>query len=112
MREQKTLRKGEKCVKYMGSPRNFPSGTVSVLLVKTRNVVESQVVQWIDGTDKTRSDGFQSEDLGGKSGREKSVAKIRAPWLDVQELELEQQPTSQELLQETQEALPDPEEET
>ena len=37
----------------MGIPRNFPTGTVSVLLVRIRNIVERQAVQWIDGPKKT-----------------------------------------------------------
>ena len=40
----------------MEIPPNFPSGTVSMLLVNTINIVENQAVQWIDGPDKTGSD--------------------------------------------------------
>ena len=39
VREHKMAPKGEKCV-LMGIPRNFPTGTVSVLLVRTRKIVE------------------------------------------------------------------------
>ncbi|CAN0139877.1 unnamed protein product, partial [Ascophyllum nodosum] len=56
VREHKMAPKGEKCV-FMGIPRNFPTGTVSVLLVRSRNIVERQTVQWIDGPKKTGSDG-------------------------------------------------------
>ena len=44
VREHKRAPKGEKCV-FMGIPRNFPTGTVSVLLVRTRNIVERQAMQ-------------------------------------------------------------------
>ena len=52
MREHRMAPKGEKCV-LMGIPRNFPGGTVSVLLAKTINIVEGQAVQWVDGLHKT-----------------------------------------------------------
>ncbi|CAN0389103.1 unnamed protein product [Ascophyllum nodosum] len=45
VREHKMAPKGEKCV-FMEIPRNFPTGTVSVLLVRTRNIVERQAMQW------------------------------------------------------------------
>ena len=44
VREHKMAPKGEKCV-FMGIPRNFPTDAVSVLLVRTRNIVERQAVQ-------------------------------------------------------------------
>ena len=47
VREHKMAPKGEKCV-FMGIPRNFPTGTESVLLVRARNIVERQDVQWVD----------------------------------------------------------------
>ena len=43
VREHKMVPKGEKCV-FMEIPRNFPTGTVSVLLVRTRKIVERQAV--------------------------------------------------------------------
>ena len=52
VREHKMAPKEDKCV-FMGIPRNFPTGAVSVLLVRTKNIVESQAVQWIDGPKKT-----------------------------------------------------------
>ena len=58
--------KGEKYV-LMGIPRNFPTGTVSVLLVRTRKIVERQAVQWVDGPKKTGGDGTGSDDRGMKS---------------------------------------------
>ena len=64
--EHKMVPKGEKCV-FMGIPRNFPTGTVSVLLVRTRNIVESQAVQWVGGPKKTGGDGTGSDDRGMKS---------------------------------------------
>ena len=52
VREQKMAPKGEKCV-FTGISLNFPTGTVSVLLLMTRNVVERQAAQWVDGPKKT-----------------------------------------------------------
>ena len=50
-------------------------------------------VQWIDGPDKTSSDDLGNEDLGAKSGNDSSVGKRWTPHqLDVDKLELEQQP--------------------
>ena len=80
------------------------------LLVKTRKVVERQAVQWINGIGKTGSSGVGNEDLGVKLGGDGLVAERGAPWLDVQDLELEQRPASQELVQETQVAVPEHEE--
>ena len=89
----------------MGIPRKFTSGTVSMLLVKTRNILKGQAVQWLDGPDKTGSNGVGNEGLGTKPGGDESVERIGAPQLGVQKLELEQQPASQELIQVAQEAL-------
>ena len=69
-------------------------------------------MQWVDGLDKTVSDGVSNEDLGAKPGGDELVVKRRAPQLDVQELELEQQPGPQDILQETKEASSSPELET
>ena len=57
-----------------------------------------QAVQWIGGPDKIGSNGVGDEDLDVKPGEDELVAKRGAPQLDVQELELElkQQPASQE----------------
>ena len=68
-----------------------------------------QAVKWIDGPDKTSSDGVGNEDLGAKLGKDESVGRRDAAQLDVQELELEQQPASREHKQKTQKAPPDPE---
>ena len=62
VREHKMKKKGEKCT------RKFPIGTVSVLLVRTRTIIERQAVQWVDGLDKIGSDGIGNEDLGAKLG--------------------------------------------
>ena len=75
------------------------------LQVKTKR----QAVQWIDGPDKTSSNGFGDEDLSVKPGEGESVGRRGALQLEVRELELEQQPASLELRKEVQEALPDPE---
>ena len=103
VREHKMTLKGEKCV--LGILRNFLSSTISVLLLNTRNIVERQAMQRVDESDKTGSDDVSNENLGAKSVGDRSIVKRGAPQLDVQELELEQQPASQELVQETQGAL-------
>ena len=71
-----------------------------------------QTVQWINRPDKTGSGGVGNKDLGVKPGKDESVEKIGALQLEVQDVESEQQPASQERKQEIQEATPDPEERT
>ena len=100
--------KGEECVS-MGIPRNFPTGTVSVLLVRTRNIVERQAVQWADGPKKTGGDGTGS-DRGMKSAGDGNIVERGTPQLNVQELGQEQQLTLHE--HETQEAFSEHERET
>ena len=51
-----------------------------------------QAVKWIDEPDKTSSDGVGNEDLGAKLGKDESVGRREVAQLDVQELDLEQQP--------------------
>ena len=53
-------------------------------------------MQWIDRPGKTDSDGVCNEDLGVKLGEGESVGKMEAPQLDVQKLEMEQQPAYRE----------------
>ena len=101
--------KGEKCV-FMGIPRNFPTGTVSVLLVRTRHIVERQAVQWIDGPKKTGGDGTGSDDRGMKSAGDEIIVERGTPQLNVQGLGQEQQLTLHE--HKTQEALSEHEGET
>ena len=67
-------------------------------------------MQWTDGPDKTGSNGVGDEDIGVKPGEDESVGRRGDLQLDLQELELEQQPASQERKKELQEAPPDPEE--
>ena len=81
-RKHKMAPKGEKCV-LMGIPRNFPTGTVSVLLVRTRKIVERQTVQWIDGPKKTGGDGTSSDDRGMKSARDGTIVERGTPQLNV-----------------------------
>ena len=102
--EHKVASKGERCA-LMRISRNIPSGTVSVLLVKTRNIVERRAVQWGDGPDKTGSDSVVIEDFETKPGGHQSAVTRGSPQLNVQALELEKQSTLQELVQETLEAL-------
>ena len=93
----------------MGVPRNFPTGTVRVLLERTRTTVKRQAVQWIAGPKKTRGDGTGSEDRGMKSVRDGTIVERGTPQLNVQELGQEQQLTLHE--HETQGALSKLEEE-
>ena len=72
VREHKMTPKGEKRV-FMGILRNFPPGTVRVLLVRTRNIVERQAVQWVDGLKKTGGDGTGSDDRGMKSAGDETI---------------------------------------
>ena len=89
----------------MGIPHNFPTGTVSVLLVRTRNIVERQAVQWTDGHKKNGGD-----DRGMKSAEDGSFVERGTPQLNVQELGQEQQLTLH--VHETQEAFSEREGET
>ena len=81
VREHKMAPKGEKCV-FMGIPRNFPTGTVSVLLVRTRNIVERQAVQWVDGPKKTGGNGTGSDDRGMKSAGDGTIVERETPQLN------------------------------
>ena len=67
-------------------------------------------MQWIDGSDKTSSNGVDDESLDVKPGEGELVRNKGALQLDVQELELEQQPVPQARKKEIQEAPRDPEE--
>ena len=49
---------------YSWEPPATSTGTVSVLLVRTRNIVERQAVQWVDGPKKTGGDGTGRDDRG------------------------------------------------
>ena len=109
VREHKMAPKGEKYV-FMGIPRNFPTGKVSVLLVRTRKIVERQAVQWMDGHKKTGGDGTGSDDRGMKSAGDGTVVERETPQLNVQELGQEYQLTLHE--HETQEAFSEHEGET
>ena len=85
VREHKMASKGEKCV-FMGIPRNLPTGTVRVVLVRTRNIVERQAVQWVDGPKKTWGDGTGSDDRGMKSAGDGTIVERGTPQLNVQGL--------------------------
>ena len=116
VREHKMTPKGEKCV-FMGIPRNFPTGTVSVLLVRSRNIVERQAVQWIDGPKKAGRGGTGSDDRGMKPAGGDIIVERGTPQLNVQELGQEQhehewQEATSELEGETQGALSDHGEDT
>ena len=80
----------------MGIPRNFPTGTVSVLLVRTRKIVERQAVRWIDGPKKTGGNGSGSDDRGMKSAGDGTIVERGTPQLNIQELGQEQQLTLHE----------------
>ena len=102
VREHKMAPKAEKCV-FIGIPRNFSTGTVSVLLVRTINIVKRQAVQWVDGPKKTGGDGTGSDDRRMKSAEDGTIVGKGTPQLNVQELGQEQQLTLHE--HETQEAF-------
>ena len=102
VREHKMAPKRDKCV-FIGIPRNFPTGTVSVLLVKTRIIVERQAVQWVDGPKKTGGDGTGSDNRGMQSAGDGTIVDRGTPQLNVQKLGQEQQLTLYE--HETQEAF-------
>ena len=94
----------------MGIARTFPTGTVSVLLVRSRNIVERQGVQRSDGPKTTGGDGTGSDDGGMKSAGDEIIVERGTPQLNVQELGQKQQLTMHE--HETQEALSEHEGET
>ena len=95
----------------MGIPRNLPTGTVSVLPVRTRKIVERQAVQWIDGgSKKTGGDSTGSDDRGMESAGDGNLVDRGAPQLNVQEVGQEQQLTLHE--HEKQEAFSEHEGET
>ena len=87
--------KGEKYV-FVGIPRNFPTGTGNVLIVRTRNIVKRQAVQWVDGPKKTGGDGTGSDDRGMKSVGDENIVERGTPQLNVQELGQKQQLTLHE----------------
>ena len=83
---------------------------VSVLLVRIRNIVERQAVQWVDGPKKTGGDGTGSDDRGMKSAGDGIIVERGTPQPNIQELGHEQQLTLHE--HETQEAFSEHEGET
>ena len=85
VREHNMAPKGEKCV-FIEIPRNFPTATASVLLVESRNIVERQAVQWVDGPKKTGGDGTGSDDRGKKSAGDGTIVERGTPQFNVQEL--------------------------
>ena len=95
VREHKMAPKGEKCA-FVRIPRHFPTGTVSVLLARTRNIVERQAVPWVDGPKKTGGDGTGSDDRGIKSAGDGIIVGRGTPQLNIQELGQEQQLTLHE----------------
>ena len=80
----------------MGIPRNFPTGTVNVLLVRKENIVEKQAAQRIDGLKKTGGGGTGSDDHGVKSAGDGTIVDRGTSQLNVQELGQEQQLTLHE----------------
>ena len=108
-KHNKMAPKGKKCI-LMGIPRNVPTGTVSVLLVRTRKIVERQAVKWVDGHNKTGGDDTGSDDRGMKLAGGGTIVERGTPQLNVQELGQEQQLTLHE--HETEEAFSELEEET
>ena len=68
-----------------GNPRNFPTGTVSALLVKTRRIMETQAVQWIDGPGKTGGYGADRSDRDMKSAAGGPIIERGSPRLSDEE---------------------------
>ena len=63
-----------------------PKKTDDRASVRTRNIVERQAVQWVDGPKKTGGDGTGSDDRGMKSAGDGTIVKRGTPQLNVQEL--------------------------
>ena len=78
VREHKMAPRGENCA-FMGIPRNFSTGTVSVLLVRTRNIVGRQAVQWVDRPKKTGGGGTGNDDPGMKSAGDGTIVERGTP---------------------------------
>ena len=102
VREHKMAPKGEECV-FMENPCNFLTCTVSVLLIRTKKIVERHAVHWVDGPKKAGGDGNGSGGRGIKSAGERINVERGIPQPSIQELEQEQQLTLHE--HETQEAF-------
>ena len=77
---------------HRNSPQ-LPHWHGSVLLVRTRKIMERQAVQWIDGPKKTGGDGTGSDDHGMKSAGDGTIVERGTPQLNVQELGQQQQLT-------------------
>lgn len=80
--------------------------------VRLQGEKEQQAVQWITGPDKISSNDAGYGSLGVKPRGDDLVRNRGAPQLDVQKLELEQQPASQQRNKEIQEAPRNPKERT
>ena len=87
-----------------GNRNDEPVGILRGALAQVK--AKQQAVQWVDEPDKTGSNGVGDEDLGVKPGEDESVGRRGALQLEVQELNLEQQPALQERRKEVQEAPP------
>ena len=95
----------QKAVQAMGI---VTTGQWGACKLRLQAEAKLQAVEWIDGPDKTGSNGVGDEDFDVKPSQDELVRKRRAPQLDIQEVELKQPPDPEEG---TQEALPDSEEE-
>ena len=102
----------EQACEIMGVPRVLahPSEEITQKTAKTMGIarasqwgfckarlqveVKRQAVQWVDGADKTGSNGVGNENPGVKPGEDESDGRRKASQLEVQELELEQQPAA------------------
>ena len=93
----------ETCFQAKAKRHAVPKETDERASIRTRKIVESQAVQWVDGPKKTGGDGTGSDDRGMKSPGDGTIVERGTPQLNVQELGQEQQLTLDE--HETQEAF-------
>ena len=59
----------------MGIPCNFPTGTISVLLVRIMKIVEGQALRWVDRPKNTEGDGTGSDDRGMKPAGDGTIVE-------------------------------------
>ena len=76
----------ETCFQAKAKRHAVPKKTEERASVTTRNIVERQAVQWVDGPKKTGGDGTGSDDRGMKSAGDRTIVERGTPQLNVQEL--------------------------
>ena len=81
----------ETCFQTKARRHAVPKKTDERASVRTRKIVETQAVQWVDGSKKTGGDGTGSDDSGMKTAGDGTIVERGTPQLNVQELGQEQQ---------------------